>query len=277
MLRVGLLFDFELTRRAGDAAEIAARGVEEGRRFIVAVGGDGTVNEVVNGMLRSGRAADLVLGIVPAGTAHMASYSLGIGDYVQACARLAGEGRVQIDLGAVMCRSQGKAVERLFLNEASVGLPAEIVGRWRSLPSGTGRAVNLPLRTLAGYRAVAAHRNRAVKLRIGDGVGSETVCAVFVANGRYCADRMLIAPHASLQDGFLDAIVVGDLSTAEMLRLRPHLYDGSYVSHRRIRETRVTGISVEADQPLLVEADGDVVGETPVSFTVVPSALTVAV
>jgi diacylglycerol kinase (ATP) len=276
--KVGLSFEFEFTHGIGHAVEIATQAINRGRQFLIAVGGDGTVNEVVNGMLQSGKAADLTLGIIPAGTAHAFSYSLGIGkDYAHTCSCLVGKRKIQIDLGFVKCWSQGHAVERFFVNEASIGLSAEIVDAWGFLPTGPGRSTNLPFRKFAGYKALASHRNKAVKLRMGNDVESIRICAVFIANGQYCADKMLIAPNASLNDGLLDSIIVGDVSKSELMKIRPTLYDGSHIRHDKIRVAKVTGIMIESDESLLVEADGDVIGESPVSFRVIPSALTVMV
>lgn len=276
--KVGLSFEFEFTQRAGHAAEIATRAISRGCQFLIAVGGDGTVNEVVNGMLQSGKASELTLGIVPAGTAHSFSYSLGIGkDYADTCSCLVGKRKIQIDLGVVKCWSQGHAVERYFVNEASIGLSAEIVDSWGFLPTGPGRSANLPFRKFTGYKALVSHRNKAVKLQMGNDIESIRICTVFVANGKYCADKMLIAPHASLYDNLLDSIIVGDVSKSELIKIRPTLYNGTHVMHEKIREVRVTEIAIESDESLLVEADGDVIGESPASFRVTPSALTVVV
>jgi diacylglycerol kinase (ATP) len=274
--KVGLSFEFEFTGKPGHAMEIAARAIESGRRLLVAVGGDGTVSEVANAMVRSGKSADLTLGIIPAGTAHALVYSLGIGqDYVRACSQLVGDKRVAIDVGVVSCRSRGDQVERFFVNESSVGLSAEIVDSWRSLPAQSGRGANLPLRTMAGLKAAAMHQNRIVRLQLDGDTGCSCICSVFVANGRYCADKMLVAPHASLDDGFLDVIVAADVSKTELLKIRPALYDGTHLKYAKIREKKATEIKIEADEPLLVEADGDVIGQTPASFRIVPRALNV--
>jgi diacylglycerol kinase (ATP) len=274
----GVSFDFEFTRSAGHATEIASQAIGRGCRYLVAVGGDGTVSEVVNGMLRSSSSVGSILGIVPAGTGRAFSHSLGIAeDYLTACSCLAGHRRLLIDVGVVRCWSHGQPVERFFVNEASIGLSAEIVDAWKSLPGGIGRTINLPLRAVAGYKALAMHRNKTVRLRVRDEVESVCICTVVVANGRYCGDRMLIAPNASLNDGVLDAIIVDDVSTSELIGIRPTLYNGSHIRHAKIREKKVTAITIESDEPLLVEADGEVIGETPVSFEVKPSALTVVV
>ena len=276
--KVGLSFDHEFTRSAGHATEIASRAIDSGYRYLIAVGGDGTVSEVANGMLRSSNSTDSILGIVNAGTENAFSFSLGIDeDRINSCTCLAGHRRVLIDVGVVKCWSHGQPVERFFVNEASIGFSAEIVGAWRSLPGTLGRGMNLPFRVVAGYKALAMHRNKTVRVRIGNEVESLCICTVVVANGQYCGDRMLIAPHASLYDGLLDAIIVKDVSISELIKIRPTLYDGSHISHAKISEEKITTITVESDEPLLVEADGDVIGESPASFRVMPSVLTVVV
>jgi diacylglycerol kinase family enzyme len=88
---------------------------------------------------------------------------------------------------------------------------------------------------------------------------------------------MLMAPHASLNDGLLNVIVVGDVSRFELLKIRPTLYDGSHIKHSKIREIKTTSVTIESEERLLVEADGDILGECPASFRVLPSALTVVV
>lgn len=276
--RAGLSFDYEFSKGVGHALEIASRAADSGYHYLIAVGGDGTVNEVANGILRSNNSASTILGIVSAGTAHAFSLSLGIGeDYVNACSCLAGQGRVLIDVGVVQCWRQGLSIKRFFVNEASVGFSAEIVDAWKWVPNRFGRSLNLALRTVAAYTCLATHRNKRVKLRLGSDVESICSCAVVVANGQYMADRMQIAPHASVDDGLLDAVIFGDVSKSDLLKIRPTLYNGSHVRHAKIRERKTTTITIESDEQLLVEADGDILGEGPVSFWVIPSALTVVV
>ena len=279
--KTGLSFDYEFTKGAGHAIDIASRAISSGYRYLIAVGGDGTVNEVANGILRSSNPLSIIFGVVSAGTAHAFSFSLGVAeDYnnsTSACSFLADQRRALIDVGVVQCWNHGQSTERFFLNEASIGFSAEIVDAWKSLPNRFGKRVNIALRTVAGYKSLAIHRNKNVKLHIGNEVESISICTVVVSNGQYFADRMLIAPHASLDDGLLNAIVVGDVSKLELLRIRPTLYDGSHVKHPKIREIKTTVITIESDERLLVEVDGDILGECPASFRVIPSALTVVV
>ena len=274
----GLSFDYEFTKHAGHAMEIARRSADGGYHCLIAVGGDGTVNEVANGILCSSRSGNTILGIVGVGTAHAFALSLGIGeDCVNAFSLLTGQERALIDVGVVQCWRQGQSIKRFFVNEASVGFPAEIVDAWKYLPTRFGHSLNLALRTVAGYKSLATHRNQRLSLRVGNEVESICCCAVVVANGRYFADGMQIAPHASLDDGLLDVVIVGDVTKSELLKIRPTLYNGSHIKHAKIREKKTTTITIESDEQLLVEADGDILGEGPASFSVIPSALTVVV
>ena len=276
--KAGLSFDYEFTERAGHAIEIARRSTDSGYNCLIAVGGDGTVNEVVNGILQSNKSGNTVLGIVAAGTAHAFALSLGIAeDYVNACSLLAGQGRALIDVGVVQCRCQGQLIERFFVNEASVGFPAEIVDAGTSLPGHFGHRINLGLRAIAGYGHLAIHQNKVVRLRVGNEVEPVCICTIVVANGRYFADGMLIAPHASLDDGLLDIVIIGDVTKSELLKMRPALYDGNHIGLSKVREKKIATIAVESDEQLFVETDGEIIGESPASFWVIPSALTVVV
>ncbi len=276
--KAGLSFDYEFSERIGHAMEIARCSADSGYHCLIAVGGDGTVNEVANGILRSTRSSHTVLGIVGTGTAHAFLLSLGITeDYVNACSYLNGQGRALIDVGVVECWNHGQAIKRFFVNEASIGFSAEIVDSWKSLPNRFGHSLNLALRTAAAYKCLATQQNKKVRIRTGSEVEFISCCAVVVANGRYLANKMQIAPHASLNDGLLDVVIIGDVTKSEMLKIRPRLYDGNYIRYPKIKEKKTTTITIESDEKLLVEADGDTIGESPASFRVIPSALTVIV
>lgn len=273
---LGLLFDHEFTRGVGHATEIARQAIDSGYHYVIAVGGDGTVNEVVNGILNSSDSANTIFGIVNCGTACSVAYNLGITrDYLSACSILTGKRRALIDVGVVRCWKQGQPVGRFFINVADVGFAAAIVDSWGNLPSRIGLKTSYALRTAKGLGCLFAHRNKLIKIRVGNTVDTFRGCAVVVANGQYFAERMRIAPHAKLDDGLLDVVIVGDMNRLELLRVWPTLYNGSHITHPKIKEEKATEISVESEEQLLVEADGETVGESPASFSVMPSALTV--
>jgi YegS/Rv2252/BmrU family lipid kinase len=280
LIKAGLSFDYEFTKGPGHALDIATRAIQSGYHYLIAVGGDGTVNEVANGILRSRNPLGTILGVVSTGTAHAFAYSLGVDQNkskINLYSFLTGSKIILIDVGVIQYRNQGQILERFFLNEASIGLAAEIVDAWKSLPNNFGKSVNFVLRTSAAYKALSIHRNKKVRLHIMNKVESGSVCSLMVSNGRYCADKMLIAPDASLNDGLFNAIIIGDVSKIEVLKIRPTLYKGSHIKHPKIREIKITAVTIESDEHLIVEADGDILGQCPATFRVIPSALNVVV
>ena len=272
----GLSFDHEFTTDAGHAIEIATRAADSGYGYVIAVGGDGTLSEVANGILGSTHSGNTILGIVSTGTACSFARSLGIPeDYANACSLLTGRGRVSIDVGVVQCWSQGQLVRRFFVNVADAGFGAAVVNAWKRLPNRFGHKVNLRLRTAAGVWRIFTHKNKWIKLQVGNQVETIHGCAVIVANGSYFADGMQIAPHARLNDGLLDIVIVGDVSKSELLTIWPTLYRGSHVEHPKVRVRKTETVTIESDKQLLVEADGNIIGESPASFWVIPAALTI--
>jgi diacylglycerol kinase (ATP) len=106
-------------------------------------------------------------------------------------------------------------------------------------------------------------------------VQSVRISAIVIANGRYLANKMLIAPHANLYDRRLDAIIFGDVPKAEILKMLPTLYLGTHVTHPAVRIKQTAALTVASEERFLVEADGDIIGEGPASFRIMPAALTV--
>jgi YegS/Rv2252/BmrU family lipid kinase len=271
----GLPFDYEFTRGPGHAIEIARLATDGDYRYLIAVGGDGTINEVANGILGSTNSGKAILGMLSTGTAGSFARSLGIAqDYTSLLAK---RKTLSIDVGVVECRSRGQRLQRFFVNEASVGFGAAIVSAWSRLPKLFGHSINHKLRTITGYSALVAHRNSWIRLYVGDKFENFHGCYVILANGQYFAGEMQIAPHARLDDGLLNLVTIGDVSKSELLRIVPTVYDGSHIGHPKIRERKVTVVTIESDERLLVEADGEIIGEAPASFSVMPSALAVVV
>jgi diacylglycerol kinase (ATP) len=273
--RIGLPFDFEYTEGVGHAIELARLAASDGYRYLVAVGGDGTVNEVANGILHSTNAATTALGIVSTGTGSDFIRSVGISrDYATACSTLTSSRRRSIDVGVIEYQSKGKTLERFFINAAGVGFDAAVVRETERLPKffgGTIPYVAGMLRTLFSYK------NKPVVVRVGDEVESHRVLNVAVANGGYMGGGMHIAPLAELGDNLLDVVVIGDMGKLEILKEFPKVYKGTHVSLPKVSMKRGTQVSIESSEAMLVYADGELLGECPASFRVVPGALSLVV
>ena len=255
------------TTHPGHATEVARDALARGERYLVAVGGDGTVHEVVNGMLDGGRpvAADAVLGVVAAGSGCDLVRSFGLpGDTLQAARHLAGDQIRPIDVGQVTYTSGAAEVTRYFPNIAEVGLGGAVVARAARLPAVLG-----PARYLAGFwLTLPGFRPATVRLDVDGQAYQWRASNVVVANCRFYGGGMQISPKSEPDDGALDVLVmVGPKSDA--LTSLPKVYRGTHLPHRNIAELRASRVRVEADPPFVIEADGELLGTTPATFEII--------
>jgi len=272
---IGLFFDYKYTEGVGHAIELAQAAASDGYRHIVAIGGDGTVNEVANGILRSTGSGNTALSIISTGTGSDFVRSVGIPrDYSSACSSLTSQRRLLIDIGVVEYQSKGQLLQRFFVNAAGIGFDAVVVEATERLPKYFGGTVPYLvglLRSLFGYK------NKLVSLSIGDRVETTRILNVVVANGGYCGGGMHIAPEARLNDGLLDVVIVGDIGKFELLKALPMVYKGTHITHPKVRMEKATHIAIESSERVLVYADGELLGEGPASFWLIPSALSIVV
>ena len=253
---------------------LAKEAALSGYKLVVAVGGDGTVNEVANGLVEAA-VPDVTLGIVSTGCGSDFIRSLGIPrDYRQACLRLANFHEVRIDVGLIEYQSHGNPARRFFLNAAGLGLDGEVVETVRKNLRFCRGTIPYVLGLL---RALAAFHNKDVTLYIDDGSEDLRVCSVVIANGAYFGSGMKVAPEADVSDGLFEVIVVGDIGKLELLRAFPRIYKGTHVTHPKVRMQRASQIRIESPDRVLIQADGELLGEVPATFRILPSALSVAV
>ncbi len=275
MKYVGLSFDYQYTEGIGHAIELARAATSAGYPYVVAVGGDGTVNEVANGILRSTGASSTVLGVVSTGTGSDFARSVGIPrHYASACSCLTSQRRSVIDVGVVEYRSKGQTLRRCFVNTAGIGFDAAAVEMTERLPKYFGGTIPY----LAGLlRALFGYRNKSVVLHVGDKVETARMLSVVVANGSYFGGGMHVAPEASLNDNLLDVVVIGDVGKFELLKALPMVYKGTHGTHPKVSIEKATNITVQSSEQILVHADGELLGEGPASFWLMPAALSIVV
>jgi diacylglycerol kinase (ATP) len=258
------------TEGPGDATRFAREALEGGGRFVVAVGGDGTVNEVVNGMLDAEGnpvGEDPVLGVVAAGSGSDFVRTFGLpGDATRACGHLVGDNTYPLDVGRVTYSTPGGIATRYFVNVAEAGLGAAVAARADRMSARLGQAkyfigfwLTLPRFKLTGVRVRADRKTY-----------EGPAYMIVVGNGQYYGGGMKVSPRSYPGDGVLDAVVFkGPKSDA--FTMIPKIYRGEHVPHPHIEEMRVKNeLVVEADRPLPIEADGEVLGNTPVTFQVLP-------
>jgi diacylglycerol kinase (ATP) len=259
------------TTHPGHATEIARDALARGERYLVAAGGDGTVHEVVNGMLDDGQpvTADAVLGVIAAGSGcdFVRSFSLP-GDALQAARHLAGDQVRRIDVGRVSYAQGPAQATRYFPNIAEAGLGGAVVARAARLPAFLG-----PARYLAGFwLTLPGFRPATVRIDADGQAYQWRAHNVVVANCRFYGGGMQISPKSEPDDGALDVLVmVGPKSDA--FTALPKIYRGAHLPHRNIAELRASRVRVEADPPFRIEADGETLGTTPATFEIIKTPI----
>ncbi len=262
------------TTGPGDATRLCREALQNGAERIVAVGGDGSINEVVNGFFENGKPlypqAELV--VVPAGTGSDFARSIGLASGLDIDASYIKD----IDVGWATIRGHsGEDIERYFINISSFGSSGLIVDMVNKSPKVLGGKFSFMLGTLRG---LASYRNQRIRLQVGENFDEELlVNTVAVANGRYFGGAMMIAPDATLDDGMFDVVVIGDISVATFIRHSGKLYRGEHLSlpkFRHIRGSEVIATPIDGAE-LLIDLDGEQPGKLPVHYRVIPAALKV--
>jgi len=267
-------FEPVFTRAPGEATLLARQALRDGYQMIVAVGGDGTLNEVANGFFEAGvaLAPQAVLGVIALGTGSDFGRTLGQGSPEAACAALAGRRTLPLDVGLVRYTDhEGALVDRIFVNVLSFGcggLVARLVNS--RLKAWAGQLAFM----LATVRALLVYRDQRVTLEL-EGQAAETLAITNCAfcNGRFFGAGMQVAPLARPDDGQLDVTIWSGFGLLDFIRKRPKLYDGTHVDEpgTRVMRTRQARASSAAD--VLVELDGESVGRLPVQIEILPAAL----
>ncbi|MEQ1768730.1 MAG: diacylglycerol kinase family protein [Devosia sp.] len=273
--RLGEL-DVLLTKAPGDGRALAAQHVRNGRSLVIAAGGDGTANEVADGILSEG--GQPAFGVISVGTGRDFVRTIGHSDLAAAVEAI-GLGRTRrIDAGRVSYTTDdGRTERRHFLNVASLGVSGPTVRAVNAHKH--GRPVNA--KASFYFHTVAEllkYRKQQVRIRFDDGelIHVETAL-VAIANGRYFGSGMMIAPDAAIDDGQFDVLVYRAEGKLRMILDFNLIYRGAHVALPRVRIKRCRWVEVEpvgAGDDAIIEIDGESPGRIPARFEILPGALT---
>jgi len=272
-------FDEAMTRGPGDATRLAREALRAGAERVVAIGGDGTVNEVVNGFFdEAGRplAPEASFALLPYGTGGDFRRTLHLPTGLADAARvIAANHRRRIDVGRLSyVAASGQPAHRMFANIASFGASG-VVDR---LVNGSGKWMGGRLSfLLASARTTWSYKNQRVQMTF-DGTDrvETTINTVAVANGRYFGGGMKVAPEAEVDDGRFDVVAMGDFGFGDLLRSGRRLYKGTHVSMEKVTTRRAKVIEAEGVEPgavIELDVDGENPGRLPARFELLPGAL----
>ena len=283
LARHGLRFDLVTTTRAGEAVELARQAMEDGYETIVAAGGDGTYQEVINGML-AGSEDEIVgnLGIIPVGSGCDFSWTVGVPPDVEgACARLAGSRTRVIDLGkvtvdaidtetALEAHPQSQGATRYFDNAVGIGFDGVVTAECRKFKRLRGMALYLPAVLKTVFLSFKAPRS-VIEYEV-DGQGPQalpgpteqpmrrlekTVLMATICNGQREGGGFLVAPNAVNDDGLFDVCLADNIPRLQILGMIPHFMKGTHVDKPPVTMLRSRHIVISSPDPLIAHADGE--------------------
>jgi diacylglycerol kinase (ATP) len=264
--RAGLPFHCVESAAAGDVRRLAARAAQRGHRRLLAVGGDGTLNEMINGLLESGvRARDCLVAAAAGGTGNDWSRAMAVPDDVDLLADCMARAAARpADIGVAV---DGRGGRTAFHNVAGAGLDAEVIGRTpRAGPRAGAYLVGLA-RTLSAYRSPDFEV-------VVDGMRSQGRFLLVLASiGPRCGGGMRLTPRAVVDDGWFDVLTLAPLTLAGALRRLPKLFDGRLAGDPAFRVVRCRTATIASDPPCGVELDGQLSGTTPLTISILPGAI----
>jgi YegS/Rv2252/BmrU family lipid kinase len=279
---IGRLFPFDeaVTQSAGDATRLAREALKAGAERVVAIGGDGTINEVVNGFFDDTGAPvapNASFALIPYGTGGDFRRTMNIPQELGAAAAIIkANHKKKIDIGKLQLTTKNGGTQlRMFANIASFGVSG-VVDR---LVNESGKKFGRFSFAVATARATLSYKNQRVQLifdgNIADRVET-TINTVAVANGRYFGGAMKVAPNAEVDDGLFDVVSMGDLGFGDLLKSGRRLYQGTHLSMDKVTSRRARIVEAEPVDPngvVELDVDGESPGQLPARFEIIPGAL----
>ncbi len=268
-------FGEEFTARPMHAAEITARALKDGYGCIVAAGGDGTLNEVVNGFYEGGRPINpsAVLGVLPLGTGGDFRRTFGWPvDIRSSLARLRGSGTVAMDLGLLEYTAySGEPSTRLFANVCSFGASGVVDREVNRRSKLLGGRLSFILGTTA---ALMKYKDQTVELTVDDKAPEAIrITTVAVANCRYFGGGMCVAPEASPSDGLFDVTIWSGYSLADFVLKAKALYNGSHLKLKGTRSFKCRTLNAASTEEVLLDVDGEQPGRLPCRLSILAGAI----
>ena len=277
LLGWGIEHQSMLTNRPGDATALAAQALHEGFDSVVAVGGDGTLNEVANGFFQEGQEqTSVALGLLPFGTGGDFRKTLNIPMDLEAAAMAIKRRQLRlIDVGRISMKGlDGGDLTRHFVNIADAGIGGVVVDRVNRTSKALGGKFSFfygSIMTLMTYKPQTVAVHSAEQSFHGPAQN------VVIANCQYFGGGMWVAPKAVPDDGLFEVVVFGDIARFEALRQISSIYKAQHVRNPKVHSWRSARVEVTSEDRVLIDVDGEMCGILPATFEVLPKALPVIV
>ncbi len=269
-----LPFKVKFTEKRGHAINLTNEGIKEGFRNFITVGGDGTLNEVVNGAILNNvcPSTDIVLASIPVGTGNDWGKMFGISPDHEKAVKIIRENKQMLhDIGKMSYFDGTEKKERYFINIAGLGFESVVVKKTNyQKDHGHGGKLIYFYNLLT---SLFSYKNTKAEIIIDDEKIKSDVFSINVGNGKYCGGGMRQTPRALPDDGLLDITIINGMGKFEIIRNLKILYDGTILTHPKVDGYKCRNIKVSSASLLYAEADGESLGHTPVEFNILPEAI----
>ncbi len=279
MEKMKLSFDFVMTRRAEHAIELTGEALRQGYKKFIAVGGDGTLNEVANALLsfKSFNTQDYLLGLIPVGTGNDWGRMFGISNKYKLAIDTIVEGRTLLqDVGTITYHDNSTQHSRFFLNIAGMGFDA-MVAQKTNRQKAAGKSN--PLSYFANlFTSLFQYKSRIIQVEIDDDKYNFNTFSMSVGICKYNGGGMMQLPNAIPDDGLLDVTIIKKIGLGTLLAQLRNLYTGQFIKHPKVATFQAKSVRISSKKSgFMMEADGESLGHAPFEVNILPRALKVLV
>lgn len=276
LTEAGLEFTSVFTDAPNHAVKLSRKYIDAGFRKIIVVGGDGTLNEVINGIFMQHRYApdEIIIGMIPVGTGNDWGRSFNIPNTYKGAIDVIARGKTfRQDVGKVIYTHQEKPRTRYFINMAGLGFDA-LVAKKTNKQKAEGKGG--PLSYLVNlFTSLIAYKPVVTNILIDNKPVNEHIFSMSVAICQYNGGGMKQAPDAVPDDGLFDVTMITRVTRMTVLKNLTKLYDGSFVKLSQVKQFRGQIVKIESNPVLFLETDGESLGHTPMTFEIMPRCITV--
>lgn len=279
LMRSGLEFDFVLTERPLQAIELTGNALMAGYRKFLAIGGDGTLNEVAHAMLgfEGYRASEYLLGLIPAGTGNDWGRMFNIPKKSAAAIQTIVNGKEFVqDVGLITYFDSGHQKKRYFVNIAGMGFDAMVAQKTnKQKAKGKGNALSYLVNMVT---SLFQYQPRIIQVEIDEKKYNFNTFSMSVGICKYNGGGMMQLPNAIPDDGLLDITIIKKIGLGTVIAQLRNLYTGQFIKHPKVATFTARNVKISAKKPgFMMEADGESLGHAPFEVTILPLALRVVV
>ena len=274
--REGVRYETFFTDRRLHASIIARNKIKEGYSKIIVVGGDGTMNEVINGVFSQKRirTTEVMLGMISVGTGNDWAKTFNIpADYEGAVRTIKQQKTFIQDAGLVNYRKNGKEWKRYFINIAGLGFGAKVVERANRMKEKGKSGPMLYFYNI--FYSLIRYRSKKAVIEIDGTSYDRKIFSLNVGIGKYNGGGMIQVPHAIADDGLYSITLIKKIGKLNVIANMKKLYNGNIVKHSKVETYMAKSVQIDGSSLLKVETDGESLGHGPVRFEIIPRSVTV--